>query len=142
MTTNILEGTAFAVTPRGISLFGVKGFFHGPHWVISMPVDGSEVPFEMASCPVAGSIESVLNGDIAAGNAQWVSYILIQPRIGVRLFLEGVLTFEHFQHAQEGAGFITLPGVPFLGRSWTVMIGSEDVVKYAISTRDVTGDLV
>ena len=100
---NTISGQHFTVSHDTITLFGLFGASSGTYWVLSESFDGPDtyVPVEGEPNPVLHEIHQQIADDMAAGKGQYIDHILCSSRVAARLFLEGVLTFNDFKHAQE-----------------------------------------
>lgn len=94
--------------------------------------------------PVKGNIEETINTDISDGNGEKISYIRVNPNIGVRLFLDGTLTKKHIRDAHITAETIGFSDVLFKtseGEKKFEVIVTENF-EYDYATYDVDGNIV
>lgn len=149
MSSQTLIGRHFSVSPTAITLFHLQGFHSGKQWVIGFSIAGTGQAddYFLAACepaPALAGIEQVIRADIAVGREHLIDHMLLSSRAAVRLFLEGVLTPEHFASAKEDGPTLTIT-MQVLGKERDVLIlGEFDAALdgVPISTRDQFGTIV
>jgi hypothetical protein len=133
MAASEITGTHFTVSSKRIDLFENVGGRLTTTWFIDS--------IEMDPCPVQEDIISVIESDRASGKEDQIAYILISSMVAIRLFLEGVITQQHFQAAQETSDTIILR-LPLAGKERVVKIRSASGLEYGISTRDAADNII
>lgn len=141
MARSELRGKHYEVKGDSITIFGCLGGHHGAHWVLGMTLeDGTTLPYMTQPTPLSGQVVSVIAADTAAGRDHLIRYVLISPQMAVSLFLEGILTFQHFVKVDEWDHVVLLESVVIHERAWDVMIGAAP--DYNAVTVDANGQIV
>ena len=133
MATSEITGTHFTVSLHDITLFENIGGRRTKAWIMDY--------MEMDPCPVQEKILGVIESDRASGKEDQIAYVLISSTVAIRLFLEGVITMQHFQAAQETDDTVTLR-LPFAGKERVVKIRSASDLEHDISTRDAADNMI
>lgn len=101
-------GENFAVSPRSITLFGLRGSFTSPNWAIGVNFstknngEPSYVMVEVSPAPVINDLLEVIEQDKANGNFEQIQRVVVSSRVAVRLFLDGTLKPSDFDGTEEG----------------------------------------
>ena len=87
-------------------------------------------------------VDGLIKLDRAAGKESQIAYVGVDGRTGLYLWLEGVITAEHFEHAIENEedGYIELRHVYFAGQARVVRILQNP--EYAIGTYDTNDKVI
>jgi hypothetical protein len=121
-----------------VDFFGAKGKFIDGRWAIypslgniwAIVAPGSMIP----------DIRECIEQDVAAGNSDKIAKVLVGPRQGVVLFLEGKITLEHLKNATQTEEFIDIPGVAIDDRVLTVRVLANASLR--VATADSEGNVL
>ena len=101
MALTAITGQHFVACPTSVWLFKQYGGYTGSNWVMSQRCDHNYFVFETPPDPASPSVRAVIASDQAQGRDHLIAFILVSPDVAARLFLEGVLLFQHFSRATE-----------------------------------------
>lgn len=137
-----VQGQNFEAEVNGITIFG---------WNLERLSDGSWKLgiFQVAASPVSPDIEALIQTDIEAGNGDKIDHVLLSERVFACLFCEGRVTLNHLRKATETEDTVTIPGVQFLGKEYTVRVSPQDVLnerygasEFRMATVTAEGEIV
>jgi hypothetical protein len=137
----------FSVSTDGssIELFGLPGaLFSKGTWEIGQSLGGSYIRVEVAPAPARQFLEDAVREDVKAGKEHLISYVLINSRTAVRLFLEGFLTPALFEQATETSSFVIVKA-EVGGKLRDIVIRSEQELQLAgngVATCDKDGNII
>ncbi len=131
MATSLHTGRYFNVHGSSVKLFGDEGAVVNGRWEISIPA---------GQIGVMGTILDCIQADVDAGNGKRLAQIQLVSHLALVLYLEGVLTDQHFDSADEWPGFIDVPHVLFYDRYLTVRIVQKELAVAGIVTADKDGN--
>jgi hypothetical protein len=87
------------------------------------------------------AIRQIIMGDVNNGRGDDIAALVVAPGAAVLLFLEGVITAQHLNGAQEPAeNIVDIPGVFIEGRTLTVRVAKD--AAHTIATADAQGQLI
>jgi hypothetical protein len=144
MGTSTLNGLNFELGAKGtnITIFGQRGTIIGDTWYFNGILGDVLVP-SATKDSMLPAIQDCIQQDIEAGNEAKIAALQLAPLSAVVLFLEGVLTRDHFKSATETPETpetIEIDNVDIDGRRLKLRIlkGSH----YNVATVDAEGNIL
>lgn len=125
-----VKGTNWSFENGVYDIFGARGYVDGSKWVI--PTGFGSLLAEVGPEPISDEIRQIIAGDVEAGNGDKIAYVGVSPRWGLLLVLEGVITVEYLQTAEETSDRIMCT-VRFDGRERKFVIlkdATDDAATY------------
>lgn len=134
------SGNNFSFDGSTVRFFGQAGDRgDGKTWRISYFTSSPESPADPSDSMPA--IRRIIMGDVNNGRGDDIAMLLLAPMAAVLLFLEGVITEQHLNGAQEPAdNIVDIPGVFIEGRTLTVRVQRD--AEHTIATADAQGRLI
>jgi hypothetical protein len=137
----MLLGVSYQVDNRLIQIFEAEGMIdqHG-QWLRSYG-EGPEEEVSPCSCTM-DQIDSCITEIVESGQSDKIAQLQLGAHEAVTLFLEGILTMNHFSRAYEEPGFIILPEVRIPGGLWLVVSVRISRQKHCVALLDETGKVI
>ena len=131
-------GVSYQIDGRLIQIFEAEGMTdqHG-QWLRSYG-DGPEEEVSPCSCTM-DQIDSRITEIVESGQGNKIAQLQLGSHEAVTLFLEGLLTLDHFSRAYEEPGFVVLPEVKLPGGLWMVVSVRISRQKYDLALLDKEG---
>ena len=134
-----LGGKNFTYTSESINFFDYQASRSGKNWVVNWILGGILVEVS-PEYDLPRDIQLCIDRDVADGNGDKISMLLVAPYAGAILFLLDEITPEHLKNAQEHDGYIDIPNVKICDRVLTVRVVED--LEYRFATADANGVIV
>lgn len=136
------KGTYYELSGGGITLFGLRAFHQGDAWVMSVPFSRSPEGYMddyVSPVQALSILEYLLQMAVAQGEA--VERFVLSSRMATCLYLEGVLTYEAFDTAEEMEDAVVLL-LSLSGSVHLVEIRTEFALEYDVCMLDSLGRVI
>lgn len=138
-SSNVGNGT-FAFDGTVLHLFGQRACVANGKWHF---VNEMHILIEEEPNPVSPRIEEVLNQDIADCKWDRVAYLLVNPVVALKLFLEGKIMRRHIENAEASELAVIFQEVSFdtiEGKKNLAVVVTRTNTRFA--TMDEKGEVV
>lgn len=134
----IVSGVNWSVEGGIFTIFGKRGWVRSRRWVLPAEILGG-TQATVDPCPIKEKIEKIITDDIRNGDGDKIAYVGVGPFQGLLLALEGVITIEALQNAQETPDRIIMEAQ--LGDKPRTLVVLKDAT-YTMATYDRNDEVV